>query len=271
MLKDLALVVDVGTDEGGLYAVSLAKLIDAHLTIVPVDVELMLAAYAYQDLRYDMILAKREERREAIAERVDRFQLEGIAQGLPVDIVPLEDSADDGIKALGDRLRLYDLIVVEQNNTRRSQGCAGKIAASILRTGRPVLIVPYIQAQPATFKTVLIAWDGSIPAARAVGDALPFLKRARDVVIVQVDAKTPERCDGTMLKQHLSRHAIHARVKGAASAGDVANSLLSYAADMAADLLVMGAYGHSRLREEIFGGTTRTVMESMTLPVLMSH
>ena len=122
MLKDLALVVDVGTDEGGLYAVSLAKLIDAHLTIVPVDVESLLAAYAYQDLHYDMILAKREERREAIAERVDRFQLEGIAQGLPVDIVPLEDSADDGIKALGDRLRLYDLIVVEQNNTRRSRG-----------------------------------------------------------------------------------------------------------------------------------------------------
>ena len=118
---------------------------------------------------------------------------------------------------------------------------------------------------------MLIAWDGSIPAARAVGDALPFLKRARDVVIVQVDAKTPERCDGTMLKQHLSRHAIDARIKGAASAGDVANTLLSYAADMAADLLVMGAYGHSRLREEIFGGTTRTVMESMTFPVLMSH
>lgn len=271
MLKDLALVVDASTDKGGFYGLSLAKLIDAHLTMVPVDTELPLAAYAYHELRYDMVVAKREGRREAIAELADRFQLEGFAQGLSVDIVKFEDCAENGTEVLSDSLRLFDLIVVEQNDKRRTDGFAGMITASILQTGRPVLIVPYIQTQPANFETVLIAWDGSVPAARAVADALPLLKRARDVVIVQVDAKTPKRCDGTMLKQHLSRHAIKARINRTASAGDIGNTILSYAADTNADLLVMGAYGHSRIREEIFGGTTRTIIESMTTPVLMSH
>ena len=168
-------------------------------------------------------------------------------------------------------MRLFDLIIVEQINKERNPARSRIVAASLFKTGRPVLIVPYIQAQPATFKTVLIAWDGSVPAVRTVGDALPLLATAHDVVIVQVDAKTPKRCDGTMLQQHLSRHAINARIKRTASAGDIANTILSYAADTNADLLVMGAYGHSRTREEIFGGTTRTIMESIILPVLMSH
>ena len=221
MLKDLGLVVDVRTKEAGSYALSLAKLINAHLTMVPVDVEPAIAAYANQELRYDVILATRAGRREVIADTLEQLQLDGLEQGLSISHFSLDDFADDAIEEVSESLRLFDLIIVEQINKERNPARSRIVAASLFKTGRPVLIVPYIQAQPATFKTVLIAWDGSVPAVRAVGDALPLLATAHDVVIVQVDAKTPKRCDGTMLQQHLSRHAIDARIKRTASAEEI--------------------------------------------------
>ena len=84
-------------------------------------------------------------------------------------------------------------------------------------------------------------------------------------------SRSPERNDGTALKQHLARHGIDARFERTPTSGDIGKTLLSYAVEIDADLLVMGAYGHSRLREEIFGGTTKTIMGRTTIPVLMSR
>jgi nucleotide-binding universal stress UspA family protein len=124
-----------------------------------------------------------------------------------------------------------------------------------------------------TLDRVLACWDGSRTAARAIGDAMPFLERAKavDIVIVAEERKS-EELTGTNMSAHLTRHGVAATVKRIAK-GDIAieDVLLSYAADSGADFMVMGGYGHSRLREFILGGVTRGILASMTVPVLMSH
>ena len=119
----------------------------------------------------------------------------------------------------------------------------------------------------------MICWDGGRTAARAVGDAMPILERAKavDIVIVAEERKNDE-ITGAKLSEHLARHGIKANVKRIARGGlGVDAVLLDYAADSSADFMVMGGYGHSRLREFILGGVTRSTLRAMTVPVLMSH
>jgi nucleotide-binding universal stress UspA family protein len=120
---------------------------------------------------------------------------------------------------------------------------------------------------------VLIAWDGGRPAARAVADALPLLALVDRVEIVTVnDASGDRHLPSENIARHLARHGIAVELKSVPRGDlDVANALLSYAGDAGADLIVMGGYGHSRLREIVLGGTTRTILQSMTVPVLMAH
>jgi nucleotide-binding universal stress UspA family protein len=145
-----------------------------------------------------------------------------------------------------------------------------------LVSGRPVLVVPYIGGSSSPGKRIVIAWDESREAARAVGDALPILMQASSVWIVSVGAKgssaTAEPGAGETLARFLADHAIVAKAEtlypDECSEGDV---LLSRIADFGADLLVMGCYGHTRLRELVLGGMTREILQHMTVPVLMSH
>lgn len=145
-----------------------------------------------------------------------------------------------------------------------------------LAVGRPLLIVPYIGTCGAIGRRVLIGWDASREATRAVNDALPLLTAAHSVTILAVDPKTGiaghGEMPGTDIALHLARHGVKAVVETAKSGGvDIGNILLSRAGDIEADLLVMGAYAHSRVRELLLGGATRTILECMTIPVLMAH
>jgi nucleotide-binding universal stress UspA family protein len=121
---------------------------------------------------------------------------------------------------------------------------------------------------------VLVAWDGSHGAARAIGDAMPFLRRAKaiDIVIVSNGRTTKDEIPGVEIGHHLARHGLEVEVRQlVAEDVDVANTLLSYAADNAVDFMVMGGYGHSRLREFVLGGATRGILQTMTVPTLMAH
>jgi nucleotide-binding universal stress UspA family protein len=143
-----------------------------------------------------------------------------------------------------------------------------------LAVGRPLLMVPRYGTFPTVGEHVLVAWNGSREATRAVHDALPLLQRAKVVTVLSIDPEdTGEpRMPGGDIALHLSRHGVPvqtAAVKGADIA--VGDLLLSYAADHGIDLIVMGAYGHTRLREMILGGATRDLLRSMTVPVLLSH
>lgn len=149
-----------------------------------------------------------------------------------------------------------------------------------LAVGRPILVVPYAGSFAETGRRVLIGWDASREATRAINDAMPLLQAAQAVTVLAVDPghgpRNPARGHGEVpgadIALHLARHGVKATIERTASAGiGAGNALLSRASDLEADLLVMGAYGHSRVRELLLGGATRTVLESMTLPVLMAH
>ncbi len=122
----------------------------------------------------------------------------------------------------------------------------------------------------------MVAWDASREAARAVSDALPILERASSVAVVSVNPRSRDFGHGDVpgadIALHLARHGVKVDVQRIETRDlDVGNALLSHVASESADLLVMGGYGHSRLREMVLGGATRTILGEMTVPVLMSH
>ena len=145
----------------------------------------------------------------------------------------------------------------------------------LLAGGRPVLFVPYAGRFTRLGQRVLVAWNGSRECARAVADALPFLERAASVDVLEFDdhGRRPfVQSVAADVGAYLARHGVKATVARHVATGmDVGNHLLSRAADLGSDLIVMGGYGHSRTRELVLGGVTRTLLESMTVPVLMSH
>jgi nucleotide-binding universal stress UspA family protein len=143
-----------------------------------------------------------------------------------------------------------------------------------LGVGRPVLVVPRYGTFERLGERVLIAWNGSREATRAVHDAIPILKRAITVTVLSIDPEvdSPPRTPSADITLHLARHGIAAEAASTSSVDfGVGNALLSRAADLGADLIVMGAYGHSRMREMVLSGATRHLLQNMTVPVLMSH
>lgn len=172
--------------------------------------------------------------------------------------------------------RYADLVIAAQPEPGDEAGVRALADEIALSAGRPVLYLPYAGRVAAVGERVLIAWDAGREAARAVSDALPILKRAKAVEVAVFD---PERGGhdhgeqpGADVSLYLARHGVKVTVNRQAGADfDVGAQILSRAADTSADLIVMGAYGHSRARELVLGGVTRTLLESMTVPVLMSH
>jgi nucleotide-binding universal stress UspA family protein len=144
----------------------------------------------------------------------------------------------------------------------------------VLGVGRPVLVVPRYGTFDTVGERILVAWNGSREATRAVHDALPLLKVAKQVTVLSIDPEgdTGDRMPSADIALHLARHGIPAeRTSTLGLDIGVGDLLLSRAFDLGADLIVMGAYGHSRVREIVLGGATRHVLQHMTVPVLMSH
>ena len=174
--------------------------------------------------------------------------------------------------------RYVDLVVLGQTDPDNAEAALfhphpEEVALAV---GRPVLVVPYAGRFGECGRRVLVAWDASRAATRAVNDAMPLLAKAESVTVLCVDPNEDRTAHGEVpgmdIAVHLARHDVKASVETTTS-GDIGigNVLLSRANDIGADLLVMGAYGHTRLRELVLGGATRTILESMTLPVLMAH
>jgi nucleotide-binding universal stress UspA family protein len=143
----------------------------------------------------------------------------------------------------------------------------------VLSSGHPTLVVPYAgRFETLGERHILVAWNGSREAVRAVHDALPFLREARSVTVVAADLDEDGRKSLDLMAEHLARHEISTDLEPTTAADiSVGDLLLSRTADLGSDLIVMGAYGHSRAREWILGGVTQHLLEQMTVPVLMSH
>ena len=169
--------------------------------------------------------------------------------------------------------RAADLIIASQ----AAPGWNGSLDLDIpdrlaLESGRPVLIIPNSGPQSPIAKRIVVGWSDRREAARAVFDALPLLKRADKVTVVEVDPEPGQEVDGAAICAAMGRHGITCGAETAASRhGNAGDALLACCERAQADLLVMGCYGHSRLREFVLGGATRHLFANMTLPVLMSH
>ncbi|MEQ8652621.1 MAG: universal stress protein [Kiloniellales bacterium] len=170
--------------------------------------------------------------------------------------------------------RLSDLVVLGQPE-EDGGGWLGPwlLETVLLGCGRPVLLVPYIGTHDTVGKKVLVAWDGGREAARAVGDALPLLMEAEEVTVVSVNRDPDSQRPSTAaVSEHLKRHGVPAESHDA-KIDDISATdyMLNRASDEGADLLVMGAYAHSRIRELVLGGMTKRMLKHMTVPIFMSH
>jgi nucleotide-binding universal stress UspA family protein len=171
--------------------------------------------------------------------------------------------------------RYADLTVIGQwsPDDPSDPGTADLGASVALDSGRPVLVVPYAGTFSVNWKRIMVAWDSSRAATRALHDAMDFLIAADRVDVVCIDPEdSADRDPGADIAAHLAHHGVKAEAHRMPS-GDlyVSDAIVSATTDMGADLLVMGAYGHARFRELVFGGVTRAVLEHMPVPVMMSH
>jgi len=223
---------------------------------------------------YETVLEQHLTRRRAVAQTLgENFvaTVEGaggraewsVVLGDPGRIVPLH-------------ARYADLAVLAQGDPDDPAVDAGIAALTLLGSGRPVLVVPYIGVTAPVGRRVLAAWNATREAARAVNDALPLLQRAERVTVLSIDPQQGIAGDGDLpaadIALHLARHGIRAEAAyTVAEDVGVGDLILSRAADLGADLIVMGGYGHSRLRELALGGVTQTLLQEMTVPVLLSH
>lgn len=181
----------------------------------------------------------------------------------------------DHLALLAERSPYADLTIIAQSAAQRSGERVALHAPDRLplESVGPTLLLPPVQPADAPIgRNILIAWKNSRESARAVRNAMPFLEEAERVTVLTIDAPGRAHDDGLALVEWLARHGVSARHHPAAAlGGEVGDLILACAAEIGADLLVMGAYGHSRLRELVLGGATRTVLDHTPLPVLLSH
>jgi nucleotide-binding universal stress UspA family protein len=271
MLKDLLVFVDDQPNwaERLRVAAALARRHDAHLTGVHVSGYGPLPPVLDGIAVEQVVAAQEEVFREAAAKAEANFReamrREGLRHDWRAARGPVANTA--ALEA-----RCVDLAIVGQPSPDGDAWLRPEDVA--LLSGRPVLVVPYAGRFERTAENPLIAWKPTREAARAVHDALPLLAAAKRATILVADADVDEdgEAPGDELAVHLSRHGIAATVERTLSDDiPVADVFLSRAADLGADLLVMGCYGHSRMRELVLGGMTRDIIDRMTLPVLMAH
>lgn len=276
MIKDL--VVNLGgsgsPDVTAAFAISMAKAYDAHVVGVAFVFEPVIPGSLLGGIPTDLIEVQREENAKAAEVAVESFQTAARAAGVSAETRLLDASIAGASDLFGRIARRFDIAVVGQ--AQRDQGVSEEllIEGALFGSGRPVIVVPRTQTQAMALDKVMICWDGSRPAARAIGDAIPLLERAKSIEIVVVTGERDKSGEitGANMKRHLARHGIDVEIKRIpAGQVDAQTAILAHAANSGAEFIVMGGYGHSRLREFILGGVTRGILKSMPVPVLMSH
>jgi nucleotide-binding universal stress UspA family protein len=275
MIKDIVVNLSLGAqDPAGEYAVSLGEIFEAHVLGIAVSYEPVIPGTVMGGIPPEIIESQRVESNAKARTAIARFEQAVKRADISAETRTISASISGAADQIGRIGRRFDLIVVGQPDRKKSMPDEVVDEGVLFESGRPIIFVPFIHKGGANLDRIMICWDGGRAAARAVADSLPVLKKSMQVEIVIISDK-PSRQDelpGADLGQHLARHGLKVDVKRITSPDiDVPSTILSYAADSGADMIVMGGYGHSRLREFVLGGATRGLLEAMTVPVLMSH
>jgi nucleotide-binding universal stress UspA family protein len=251
----------------------LARRFGAHLTGLHVVPHIPLYVDAGMGVGADFYTAQQqalheeaERVQEVFAKRLDTDQLKG-------DWVRLSGEDRPAMQVAIAFCRAADVIVASQYDETMPGGAAYFPEDLVLGSGRPVVLVPRQGSFAEIGRRVLVAWNGGRESARAAFDVLPLLAEGAEVRVFQVTVrKEPERRTAQDVVDVFTRHGLRAETALVAPSGrSVGEEVLAAAGEYGADLVVMGCYGQSRLRETIFGGVTNSVLENMALPVMMSH
>ncbi len=283
-IKDILVHLDASARSGVRLAAAadLALRHGAHLTAVFVIEQLPSALFygdpgGFVDARLvQEMVDKIRERATVEARRVEQDFRERLRHDGTEGEWRLVEGAAADMVAL--HARYADLAVLGQHDPDDTaiSSASQVVANTLLSSGRPLLVVPYTGAIATLGQTVLVGWKSTRESARAVNDALPLLRQAQSVTVLAINPERGIGGDGDVpaadIALHLARHGVKAAaahtVAAEISAGD---ALLNHADDIGADLIVAGGYGHTRLREFAFGGVTRTLLTTMTVPVFLSH
>jgi nucleotide-binding universal stress UspA family protein len=205
-----------------------------------------------------------------------KFETAMEKEGLSAEWVQRDSPTSSIADGVIERACMSDLVVLPQSRVDNDSGMEDEFNERvIMESGRPVLIFPAFGDFESFGEKPLVAWNGTRESARAIFDAMPLFGKTADVKVSWLNARKDQPdldLPGAEMALVVTRHGFNVTAEAIPTADlPVGEALLSHASDISADLLVMGGYGHSRLREYIFGGATRTILESMTVPVLMSH
>ena len=276
MVKDIVVNLSVREDGGnvGDYAVSIADALSAHIAGIAFLFDPIVPISGTGYIPAEIIETQIADNQDAAKAAIDRFNAATARTGVSAETVTLSASAAGAGDQFARIARRFDLAIVPQAEPKG--GTVEELIAetTLFESGRPMILVPYIQRAPLKLDRVMVCWDGSRQAARAINDAMPLLAKAGrvEVVIVANEPGKQDEIEGADIGKHLARHGLKIDVKRITGGHiDVAAALLSHAADNGTDFMVMGGYGHSRLRQFILGGVTRSILQSMTAPVLMAH
>ncbi len=276
MIKDIVVNLSISKEGGpaGDYAVSVASAFEAHLTGIAFVYDPIVPVSGTGYIPAEVIESQQADNEAAAKAAMDRFAAATDRAGLSAEPLTLTASLAGAGDQFGRIARRFDLAIVGQAEPETSSVDEIIAETTLFESGRPMIMVPYIQKAPLKLDNVMVCWDGSRQAARAIGDAMPLLAKAGrvEIVIITNERGKQDEIEGADMGQHLARHGLKIDVHRIAGGNiDVADALLSHAADSSADFMVMGGYGHSRWREFVLGGVTHSIFRSMTIPALMSH
>jgi nucleotide-binding universal stress UspA family protein len=247
--------------------------LNAHLTGVAFAYEPFVPGTIFDGVSASVVAAYRAESKKAANAAAEKLEKSARDAAISAESRVIGASVEGAADIFARLARRCDLSIIQQSD---GKGYAEDllIEGVLFGSGRPMIVVPYIQSKGLELNRVLLCWDGSRHAARAFADALPLLERSNNIDVITIATRDDNKGEisGADIAHHLARHRLKVDLKRIVAAdADIASTILSHAADTSADLIVMGGFGHSRLREFVLGGATRGVLAAMTVPTLMSH
>jgi nucleotide-binding universal stress UspA family protein len=277
MIKDIIVNLEhrIARDPARDFAITIADTFDAHVTGIAFAYTPDFPGYVTLPIPPEIVAQMMAESEKAALAAIERFDDAARRSLVSAEHRLLKTIGASAPLILSTLARRFDLSVFMQSEPDGVDN-DDMIETSLFQSGRPLVVVPYIQKDGLKLDHVVCCWDGSRAAARAVNDALPLLVKATTVdllIVLNEKTNSPQNViRGAEIATHLARHDVKVQVVIVPAADiDVANAILSYVADISGTLIVMGGYGHARLREVILGGVTRDMLKSMTVPAFMSH
>jgi nucleotide-binding universal stress UspA family protein len=277
MIKDIVVHLEhqAARDPARDFAVTITETFDAHLAAVAFAYAPDFLGYVILEIPSDIVAQMMAESEKAALAAIECFEAAARRSLISAEHRLVKAAGPTAPVLLSTLARRFDLSVLMQSEPNRVDN-DDMIETTLFESGRPLMVVPYIQKDGLKLDRVVCCWDGSRAATRAINDGLPLLIKATTVdLLIVLNEKTntaPNEIRGAAMAKHLARHDVKVEIVTVPAADiDVTNAILSYVADVSGTLIVMGGYGHTKLREMILGGVTRGMLQSMTVPVFMSH